>query len=107
VVTLDALALRAGIAPNAARAAALIAMFGGQTLLVFVQRSPERPVWRGPAPTRTAMLLCAGTLASLACAILVPPLATLLHLAIPPAPLAAASFGAGCLSTLWLEPFKR
>ena len=107
VVALDALALRAGVAPNAARAAALIAMFAGQTLLVFVQRSPERPLWRGPALTRTATLLCAGTLASLACAIFIPPLATLLHLALPPAPLAAAALGAGALATLWLEPFKR
>jgi P-type Ca2+ transporter type 2C len=96
-----------GIGENAARAAALIAMFCGQTALVFVERSPDRPVWRAVAPTRTAVVLGAFSLASLACAIAVPPFALLLHLAAPPLGLALAATGTGFAATLWWEPFKR
>jgi P-type Ca2+ transporter type 2C len=96
-----------GIGENAARAAALIAMFCGQTALVFVERSPDRPVWRAVAPTRTAVLLGAFSLASLACAIAVPSLALLLHLAAPPVGLALTAAAIGAAATLWWEPFKR
>jgi hypothetical protein len=95
-----------GLAENAARAAALIAMFCGQTALVYVERSPDRPLWHAPAPTRTALVLGAFSLASLALAIAVPPFALLLHLAAPPLSVAFAAAGIGTLATLWWEPFK-
>ena len=100
-------ALTHGLGENAARAGALIAMFCGQTALVFVERSPDRPVWRATAPTRTALLLGTASMASLALAIAVAPLALLLHLAPPPLPVAFAAAGIGTFATLWWEPFKR
>jgi Ca2+-transporting ATPase len=107
VTLVYAYALTHGLGENAARAAALIAMFCGQTVLVFVERSPDRPVWRAPAPTRTALVLGAFSLASVALAIAVPPLAVLLHLAAPSLSVAFAAAGIGVSATLWWEPFKR
>jgi Ca2+-transporting ATPase len=106
VTLVYAFALTHGLGENAARAAALIAMFCGQTALVFVERSPDRPLWRAPAPTRTALVLGAFSLASLALAIAVPRFALLLHLAAPPLSVAFAAAGIGTLATLWWEPFK-
>jgi Ca2+-transporting ATPase len=107
VVGLDAAALARGIPVDAARAGALIAMLVGQTLLVFVQRSPDRPFWRGSRPTPVALLLAAGALASLLFALVVPPFETLLHLAEPPGAFALAAAAVGALATVWWEPFKR
>jgi Ca2+-transporting ATPase len=107
VTLVYAYALTHGLGENAARAAARIAMVCGQTVLVFVERSPERPLWRAPAPTRTALVLGAFSLASVALAITVPPLAVLLHLAAPPLSVAFAAAGIGASATLWWEPFKR
>jgi len=107
VVALDAWLLLTGTAVGTARAAALIVMFVGQTVLVFVQRSPARPVWRGAPPTPVAWWLAGATLASLALAILVPPLASVLHLGVPSPSLALSAVGAALAATLWLEPFKR
>ena len=107
VVALYAWALRAGFAVDVARATALVAMLVGQTMLIFVQRSPNRPFWRGAAPTRVAWVLAGGALASLALGIEVPPLAAILHVAAPPVPLALGATAAGIASTVWWEPFKR
>ena len=107
VALVYAFALTHGIGVNAARAAALIAMFCGQTALVFVERSHERPVWRAPAPTGTALVLGAFSLASVALAITVPPFAVLLHLSAPPPSLALTAAVIGTFATLWWEPFKR
>jgi Ca2+-transporting ATPase len=107
VVALDAWALRAGYATPVARAAALVAMLVGQTMLIFVQRSPNRPFWLGTAPTPLAWALAGGALASLALGIEVPPLEAVLHLAAPPVPLALGAAAAGIASTVWWEPFKR
>jgi len=82
-------------------------MLVGQTMLIFVQRSPNRPFWRGAAPTIVAWALAGGALASLALGIEVPPLAAILHVAAPPVPLALAAATAGIVSTVWWEPFKR
>ena len=107
VVAIDAWALRAGYSTPVARATALVAMLVGQTMLVFVQRSPNRPFWRGAAPTPVAWALAAAALASLALGIEMPPLAAILHLAAPPIPLALGAAAAGVASTVWWEPFKR
>ena len=107
VVALYAWALHAGYATTVARAAALVAMLVGQTILIFVQRSPNRPFWFGTRPTRTAWWLASGALASLALGIEFPPLAAILHLAAPPIPLALAAAGIGAVTTVWWEPFKR
>jgi len=107
VALVYAYALMHGIATDAARATALIAMFCGQTMLVFVERSPDRPIWRAPAPTRTALLLGTSSLVSIALAIAVPPFAMLLHLAAPPLWPACAAAAIGVASVLWWEPFKR
>lgn len=107
VVAIYAAALTHGIDVEASRATAIIAMLVGQTVLVFVQRSPRRPVWRGPAPTRTAWWLVAITLASVVLAITWPPLGLLLHLEEPAPAVAFGAAAAGALATLWLEPFKR
>ena len=107
VLAIYAFGLHAGIGDASARAAALITVFIGQTLLVFVVRSPNRPLWSGPRPTPISYWLCSASLASLALAIFVHPFATIVHLAVPPASFGAAATGAAFVSTLWLEPFKR
>ncbi len=100
-------ALARGFDAQTARAAAIIAMLVGQTALVFVQRSPSCPVWRGPAPTRTAWWLAAATLASVALAVGFPPVSALLHFEEPALPVALGAAAAGALATLWMEPFRR
>jgi P-type Ca2+ transporter type 2C len=107
VLAVDALALRTGLETNSARSAALVAMFIGQTVLIFVLRSPQRAFWRGSAPTRVTAWLAGASLASLALAITVAPLAALLHLGTPPLAFVLVAIGAGAISTLWWEPFKR
>jgi Ca2+-transporting ATPase len=107
VVAIDVWALNAGLPTNVARATALVTMLVGQTMLIFVQRSPNRPFWSGAAPTPVAWALAGGALVSLALGIEVPPLAALLHVAAPPIPIALAAAVAGAVSTVWWEPFKR
>jgi len=107
VVAMYAWALHSGLGADTARAAALVAMLVGQTLLIFVQRSPSKPFWQGPAPTRIAWWLAGGALASLALCVEFPPLAGLMHLAAPPIPVALSALGVGIATTIWWEPFKR
>jgi Ca2+-transporting ATPase len=107
VVVVYMVGLAQGMHADVARATAMIVMLVGQTTLVFVQRSPHRPVWRGPIPTSMAWWLVGATLISLVLAVTWPPLGVLLHLEEPAPLVALGAAAAGVLSTLWLEPFKR
>ena len=100
-------ALAAGIATEQARALGWGTLLMGQALLVFVVRSPARPVWRSDVVTnRTVLPLVGLTLAVLPATVLVGPLADLLHVAPPPPELWLPAAGAAALATLWTEPVK-
>jgi P-type Ca2+ transporter type 2C len=105
VVAIFSLTLRSGLGVDASRAAALIAMFAGQISLIFVERAGSRAIWQvSLRDNRTIVPIAAGTAASLALAVLWPPLARVLHLATVPLWIATASAIAGCLAVLWMQP---
>jgi Ca2+-transporting ATPase len=92
---------------NEARAFAFAVLLLGQAVLVVVERSHDRPVWRsGLRLTPTLVIVVLGTIAGLVAVIYFPPLAHLLklhpfrpHLWLP---LCAAA----AVATLWFEPIK-
>ena len=91
---------------NAVRAAAIVAMIAGQTVLVLVERAGNRRIWTVSLRDNKAIVpIVIGTLAMLAAAIFWAPLADAFHLSpIPLATLAIAA-AAGCASVLWPQPF--
>ena len=105
VMVVYVLVIRAGLSVEMARAAALIAMIGGQISLVFVERAGKRPVWTVTLSGNAAIVpVILGTLASLGLGILWTPLAHALHLAPIPLVVGLVTFVAGCGSVLWLQP---
>jgi Ca2+-transporting ATPase len=91
-----------------ARALAFATLLAGQLLLLFVERSPQRPLWRsGPRLTRTLAWVTVALTAAIVAAVYLPPLAALLKLSpFPPvAWLVVAAVAAA--ATLWSEPLKR
>lgn len=95
-----------GAAEGAARAAGLTTMIAGQMLLVLVERAGSRPIWSVPiAGNRSVLPILAATLAMLACAIAIAPVADALHLSSISPALAAAAAGAGAVAVLWTQPF--
>ncbi len=100
-------ALAQGLPEAQARGTALTAMILGQVLLVLTQRSLGAPLWQTAWRGNQMLLPVVGvTLASLAAALYLPPLAGLLHLA----PLSLREWGLGgavaVITTLWQEPLK-
>ncbi|HET9096027.1 MAG TPA: cation-transporting P-type ATPase [Candidatus Baltobacteraceae bacterium] len=94
-----------GTAEPAARAAGLMTMIAGQTLLVFVERAGSRPLWSvSVRDNRSVLPIVFSTAASLAAAILVPAVAQALHLAPVPWETAAAALGCGAAAVLWTQP---
>lgn len=95
-----------GTSEPAARAAGLITMIAGQTLLVFVERAGSRPLWsvsvRG---NRSVLPIVFSTVATLAVAILVPAVAQALHLAPVPWETAGVALGCGAAAVLWTQPW--
>jgi Ca2+-transporting ATPase len=90
-----------------ARGSAFCLLLVGQMLLLVVERSPERPLWRGPRPTRTLLWVVALFVATISGFAYVAPLANLLRID-PPSPLAwLALVALAAASTLWSEPIKR
>ena len=106
VLAVYLLQLRFGALPEAARAAAFVTMIVGQAAIVLVERSPERPLWRGLQGNLPLAIALPATLALLPLAILVPGLNSALHFS----PLTPAAWGVALLTaavaTLWYEPFK-
>jgi Ca2+-transporting ATPase len=100
--------LRHGSSTELARSLAIVAMFAGQSMLVLTERSPQTPFWRANW-RRNKMLapILAGTLATLAIALYIPPAAEVMKMA----PLGwrelALAIGVAAAATLWFEPFKR
>src|SRR6266571_2861418 len=82
VLVLYLVALALGQAVVDARSLAVTALLRGQLLLVLMERSPSRPIWRsGPGQNRTLLIVLIGSLASLAIALYVPWAANALKLA--------------------------
>jgi hypothetical protein len=79
----------------------------GEALLVFVVRSAARPVWRTDLlANRSVLPLVALSLLVLPATVLIPSVATILHLA-PPAPgLWLPALAVAATATLWVEPLK-
>jgi P-type Ca2+ transporter type 2C len=100
-------ALGANVATDEARALGWGVLLAGQALLIFVVRSPGRPVWRSDVVTNRSVLPLAGlTLAVLPVTVYVGPLADLLHIAPPPPELWLPAAGIAAIATLWTEPLK-
>lgn len=94
-----------GMPEPGARAAGLITMIIGQTLLVFVERAGTRPLWSvSIRQNRSVAPIVLSTLATLAAAILVPAVAQALHLAAIPWQAAGAACGIGAAAVLWTQP---
>ncbi len=107
VVALFAMALRAGLSSDAARAVGIIAMMSGQIALVFVERAGDRPIFKVPLRGNRAVLpIVLATVFFLVFAVYWTPMARALHLLPIPPLLALAASAAGCASVLWLEPLK-
>lgn len=105
VVAVFLYTLRHGTPEDGARAAGIITMIAGQTLLVFVERAGSRPLWSVPVTNNPSVLpIVLFTLGSLAAGILIPPVAQALHLAAIPWPLVAAAAAAGAAAVLWTQP---
>ncbi|MBI3977963.1 MAG: cation-transporting P-type ATPase [Chloroflexi bacterium] len=73
-------ALAGGVPLGRARALALAALILGQTLLVLVERAPDRPFWSDLGANRWLLPIVGGTLAILAAVLFVPPLQTIFKL---------------------------
>lgn len=104
VLALYLVRLAQGAAEPLARGDALAALVLGQTSIALGARSPDRPLWQaGLRGNPVLPWIVGGTLASLALALSVPPLAAVVKLA-PPSPgeLAVAA-AAGILATIWPE----
>jgi Ca2+-transporting ATPase len=95
-----------GLPENAARAAALVAMIVGQTLLVLVERAGNRRIWTVTLRDNKAIApIIIATLASLAAAIFWAPLAQAFHLAPIALNIVLIATAAGALSVLWPQPW--
>ena len=98
-------ALWHGTPEAGARAAGIITMIAGQTLLVFVERAGSRPLWSVPIHNNPSVLpIVLFTLGSLAAGILIPPVAQALHLAAVSWQLAGVAALAGAAAVLWTQP---
>lgn len=106
VIATYLIAMHLGLTEDAARSAGIVAMIGGQTVLVFVERAGWRPIWRVPLTGNQAMLPVAiGTIASVAVAIYWTPFARALHLAPISLTVAAVALAAGVAAVLWMQPY--
>jgi P-type Ca2+ transporter type 2C len=107
VVAVYVVAERAAMTELQARALGWGTMLLGQVMLVFVVRSPTRPIWRTSALSNRSLLPLAGAaLAVLPLTVYIPPVAELVHVAPPSPELWLAAFGVAALATLWTEPIK-
>ncbi|CAB4708438.1 MAG: HAD-IC family P-type ATPase [Actinobacteria bacterium] len=89
-----------------ARGTAFCLLLVGQMFLLAVERSPERPLWRGPAPTRTLWWVLALFAVAIVSIAYIGPIARLLTIS-PPSPLAWLLItGLAAAATLWSEPAK-
>ena len=100
-------ALAYGESEDSARGLALIALIAGQLLLVLVERSDDLHVWHRLGDNRVLPWIVAGTLGLLAVIVLVPPVASSIHLASPSVGGWALAFVVAAASTLWGEFAKR
>jgi len=90
-----------------ARGTAFALLLVGQLFLLLVERTPDRPLWRGRSATPTLRWVLVTFATTILAANYIPPVARLLKLA-PPSPLAWLTvIGAAAVTTLWSEPFKR
>ena len=108
VIGLYVWALNSGASTEIARSLAIVTMFAGQSMLVLTERTPNAPFWRAEwGKNKMVVPILAATLATLALALYVPPIAHIMKMA----PLAwsglGLAIGVAALSSLWFEPFKR
>jgi Ca2+-transporting ATPase len=91
-----------------ARALSFATLLAGQLLLLFVERSPHRPLWRAGLPvTRTLAWVTALLLGVIVAAVYLPPLAALLKLQPFPPTTWGTVAAIAAAATLWSEPFRR
>jgi len=89
-----------------ARGTAFCLLLVGQMFLLAVERSPERPLWRGPTPTRTLCWVLALFAVTIVAVAYIGPFARLLKIS-PPSPLTWLLItGLAAAATLWSEPVK-
>jgi Ca2+-transporting ATPase len=101
-------ALGRGWPVEQARALGFVTLLTGQLLLLFVERSPQRPLWRARLPlTRTLAWITVALLGAILAAVYLPPLAALLKLDPFPATAWLAVAALAAAATLWSEPLKR
>lgn len=106
VLALYLVALNYGLSEGAARAAGLMTMIVGQTLLVLVERAGSKPLWRMTLHGNRAIApILLVTASSLAAAIFWAPLAQVLHLAPVSMMTSAIACAAGAAAVLWTQPF--
>jgi Ca2+-transporting ATPase len=90
-----------------ARALALATMIFGQSVLVLLERVPDRPVWHAPLRgNRVLPLVLAASVGSVPLAVLLPPLARLLKLAPFGLSQWAVAAAVALVCTVWVEPLK-
>jgi Ca2+-transporting ATPase len=98
--------LASGAAEDVARAGGFACLLLGQLLLLEVERSPDRPLWRAWRPNRALGPIAAATLLALVLAVQVPALGHVLRLAPLSAGEWAAVVGVALVAALWREPVK-
>jgi Ca2+-transporting ATPase len=90
-----------------ARSLALAAMIFGQSMLVLLERSPDRPLWQASLRgNRVLPLILAASVGSVPLAVLLPAPARLLKLAPLDALQWATAAAVALAFTLWVEPLK-
>ncbi len=107
VLALYLAALDRGAPLPQARALALATMIFGQSVLVLLERAPDRPLWHAPLRgNRVLPLILAASVGSVPLAVLLPPLARLLKLAPLSLSQWAVAAALALVCTVWVEPLK-
>lgn len=98
--------LGSGALPDVARAAAFVTMVAGQCLIVLIERSPRRPLWRGLRTNVALLITLPATLVLLPIAVTVPGLNAVLHFSPLPLSVWVIALLTAVVCTLWYEIFK-
>jgi Ca2+-transporting ATPase len=107
VFALYAWAVASGRGEGEARALGFAAIVAGNLTLIFVNRSRRRTALEMlRRPNRALWWIVAGSLAALAAAIYLPPVAHLFRFAPPPAPEIALALAAGFAGVAWIDVWK-
>lgn len=89
-----------------ARGTAFSLLLVGQLFLLLTERSPERPLWRGPSSTTTLRWVLVLFVATIVGATYITPFADLLSMRAPTPVAWLAVIGLAAATALWSEPLK-